>query len=122
MSIERKKYCVNGEWKESKTEKWLPVTDSSTGEPLGRRGADGNPTPWPTRAELLSSNAFAGTELVWLQSPLDVYICEVNGSAKLVDLAANLLRRTQSGFLYHYAFAMILGLIALLAVLMTYWR
>ena len=46
----------------------------------------------------------------------------VNGSAKLVDLAANLLRRTQSGFLYHYAFAMILGLIALLAVLMTYWR
>ena len=32
MSIERKKYCVNGAWTESKTEKWLPVTDSSTGE------------------------------------------------------------------------------------------
>ena len=32
MSIERKKYCVNGEWKESKTDKWMPVTDSSTGE------------------------------------------------------------------------------------------
>ncbi|MFO0963674.1 MAG: MltA domain-containing protein [Phycisphaerales bacterium] len=60
------------------------VTDSLTGEPLGRRGADGNVAPWPTRAELLSSNAFAGTELVWLQSPLDVYICEVNGSAKLI--------------------------------------
>ncbi|MDY3250968.1 MAG: CoA-acylating methylmalonate-semialdehyde dehydrogenase [Candidatus Choladocola sp.] len=30
--IERKKYCVNGEWRESKTEKWMPVTDSSTGE------------------------------------------------------------------------------------------
>ncbi len=29
---ERKKYCVGGEWKESKTEKWLPVTNSSTGE------------------------------------------------------------------------------------------
>lgn len=29
---ERKKYCVKGEWKESKTEKWMPVTDSSTGE------------------------------------------------------------------------------------------
>ncbi len=28
----RKKYCVNGEWKESKTDKWMPVTDSSTGE------------------------------------------------------------------------------------------
>jgi NADH-quinone oxidoreductase subunit L len=46
----------------------------------------------------------------------------VNGSARLVDLAANLLRRTQSGFLYHYAFAMILGLIALLAVLMRFWQ
>lgn len=27
----RMKYCVNGEWKESKTDKWMPVTDSSTG-------------------------------------------------------------------------------------------
>lgn len=32
MTIERKKYCVNGEWLESKTEKYMPVTDSSTGE------------------------------------------------------------------------------------------
>ena len=32
MSAERKKYCVNGEWKVSKTEKYMPVTDSSTGE------------------------------------------------------------------------------------------
>lgn len=32
MSIERKKYCVDGVWLESKTEKWMPVTDSSTGE------------------------------------------------------------------------------------------
>lgn len=30
----RKKYCVNGEWKDSKTSKWMPVTDSSTGEVL----------------------------------------------------------------------------------------
>lgn len=30
--MERKKYCAGGEWKESKTEKWMPVTDSSTGE------------------------------------------------------------------------------------------
>lgn len=28
----RKQYCVNGQWKDSKTEKWMPVTDSSTGE------------------------------------------------------------------------------------------
>ena len=25
-------YCVNGEWKESKSEKYMDVTDSSTGE------------------------------------------------------------------------------------------
>ncbi|NYF18809.1 NADH-quinone oxidoreductase subunit L [Xanthomonas sp. JAI131] len=46
----------------------------------------------------------------------------VNGTARVIDLAANLLRRTQSGFLYHYAFAMIIGLIALLGVLMHFWR
>ena len=28
----RKQYCINGEWLNSKTEKWMPVTDSSTGE------------------------------------------------------------------------------------------
>jgi malonate-semialdehyde dehydrogenase (acetylating)/methylmalonate-semialdehyde dehydrogenase len=30
--IIRKKYCVNGVWKESKTQSWMQVTDSSTGE------------------------------------------------------------------------------------------
>jgi malonate-semialdehyde dehydrogenase (acetylating) / methylmalonate-semialdehyde dehydrogenase len=32
MSIVRKKYCVYGEWRESKTDTYMPVTDSSTGE------------------------------------------------------------------------------------------
>lgn len=31
-AVERKKYCVNGQWLESKTDRWTPVTDSSTGE------------------------------------------------------------------------------------------
>lgn len=30
--VEKKGYCVNGEWKQSKTEKWMQVTNSSTGE------------------------------------------------------------------------------------------
>ena len=46
----------------------------------------------------------------------------VNGSARLVDLFAGLLRRTQSGYLYDYAFAMILGLIALLAAVLKFWH
>lgn len=69
--------------------------------------------------------AGGGVALGDLSNAIDKKVIDgaaVNGSAKLVDLAANLLRRTQSGFLYHYAFAMILGLIALLAVLMTYWQ
>ena len=44
----------------------------------------------------------------------------VNGSARFVDLFSSVLRRTQSGYLYHYAFAMILGLIALLALLIDW--
>jgi NADH-quinone oxidoreductase subunit L len=42
----------------------------------------------------------------------------VNGSARLVDRLAASMRRLQTGFLYHYAFAMILGLILLLG---GYW-
>jgi NADH-quinone oxidoreductase subunit L len=38
----------------------------------------------------------------------------VNGSAALVSRTAHVVRWLQSGYLYHYAFAMILGLIALL--------
>lgn len=40
----------------------------------------------------------------------------VNGSAKLVGLFSSVMRHIQSGYLYHYAFAMILGLVALLGV------
>jgi NADH-quinone oxidoreductase subunit L len=38
----------------------------------------------------------------------------VNGSADLVDRCSDLLRRIQSGYVYHYAFTMIIGLFALL--------
>ena len=45
----------------------------------------------------------------------------VNGSARLVGLVSGIVRRVQSGYLYHYAFAMIIGLIALLAVIYKLW-
>jgi len=38
----------------------------------------------------------------------------VNGTAKLVGLAAALVRHVQSGYVYHYAFTMIVGLFGLL--------
>lgn len=56
MTIERKKYCVNGEWRESKTAKWMAVTDSSTGEVIAE-------VPSCTQSEILdaidaAANAF----------------------------------------------------------------
>ena len=41
----------------------------------------------------------------------------VNGSAKLVGWTSSLLRHVQSGYVYHYAFTMIIGVFALL----TWW-
>jgi len=42
----------------------------------------------------------------------------VNGSARTVGWLAAVMRHVQSGYLYHYAFAMIIGLSALLAYLL----
>ncbi|MGO3126803.1 MAG: NADH-quinone oxidoreductase subunit L [Luteimonas sp.] len=46
----------------------------------------------------------------------------VNGPARVVGLVSGVVRRLQSGALYHYAFVMIVGLIVLLAILIKYWR
>jgi NADH-quinone oxidoreductase subunit L len=40
----------------------------------------------------------------------------VNGSAKLVGLFSRVLRHLQSGYIYHYAFSMIIGVFVLLTV------
>ena len=44
----------------------------------------------------------------------------VNGAAKTVGLCAAIVRHLQTGFTYHYAFAMIIGLFALITVFV--WR
>ena len=44
----------------------------------------------------------------------------VNGSARVVGWISSVARYAQSGYLYHYAFAMILGLAILLMWLV--WR
>ena len=46
----------------------------------------------------------------------------VNGTARTVGRLAAALRGGQSGFLYHYAFAMIVGLLLLLTVFVGSWR
>ena len=47
------------------------------------------------------------------QTVIDGFV--VNGSAKLVDWFSKLVRHFQSGYLYHYAFAMIIGVVGLIA-------
>ena len=69
--------------------------------------------------------AGGGVALGKVSRSIDTHVIDgaaVNGSARIVDLVAGVVRRMQSGYLYHYAFAMILGLIALLAVLIRFWR
>jgi NADH-quinone oxidoreductase subunit L len=43
----------------------------------------------------------------------------VNGSAKLVGWVSGVVRHVQSGLLFHYAFAMIIGLMVLIGVFVT---
>ena len=46
----------------------------------------------------------------------------VAGLVLLRVVVSGVLRATQSGYLYHYAFAMILGLIGLLGALIWLWN
>ncbi len=46
----------------------------------------------------------------------------VNGTARTIGRMAAMLRGAQSGYLYHYAFAMIVGLLLLLTVFVGSWR
>lgn len=41
----------------------------------------------------------------------------VNGSARVVDQSSKIIRHLQSGYLYHYAFTMIIGLLLLVAMI-----
>ncbi len=53
------------------------------GEILGRRGADGQLSTYPPRAEIQSSGMLKGNEVVWLKDPFEAYIAHVQGSAKV---------------------------------------
>ena len=46
----------------------------------------------------------------------------VNGTARTVGRIATVIRGFQSGYLYHYAFVMIIGLLVLLTVFVGTWR
>ena len=53
------------------------------GEILGRKMTDGTVTQYPSRQEITQSNMLAGSEMVWLADPFEVYVAHVQGSAKI---------------------------------------
>jgi len=53
------------------------------GSILGRRIGDGKIVPYPDRAEIERTAVLAGTEMMWLSDPFEVYIVHVQGSAKI---------------------------------------
>ena len=53
------------------------------GDILGRKMPDGSFTPYPDRKALEQSGQLKGSELVWLSDPFEVYIAQVQGSAKI---------------------------------------
>ena len=55
-----------------------------------------------------------GTVLWQVGDVLVIDMLFVNGSAWVVRRSGKLLRRLQSGYLFHYAFAMVIGLLLLL--------
>lgn len=59
------------------------VTDTKSGEPLGRKDASGNFVPYWTRAEIEREGLLDGGELIWLEDRLSAYLIHVNGSARL---------------------------------------
>ncbi|HEV7390524.1 MAG TPA: NADH-quinone oxidoreductase subunit L [Burkholderiales bacterium] len=46
----------------------------------------------------------------------------VNGSARLIGWSASVIRYFQSGYIYHYAFTMIIGILVLLTLVFVDWR
>jgi membrane-bound lytic murein transglycosylase A len=59
------------------------LVKGTNGEILGRKGADGKITQYPSRAEIEKSGMLKGTELYWLSDPFEVYVAHVQGSARL---------------------------------------
>lgn len=60
------------------------AADPITGEVYGREISPGKYETYPTRRELISSGALKGLELVYFKTPLEAYIIQVQGSAKVI--------------------------------------
>lgn len=55
-----------------------------TGQILGEKLPNGSYAPYPTRRAIVQGHLLAGRELVWFSNPLDAYVAEIQGSAKII--------------------------------------
>ncbi len=60
------------------------VSNPITGQILGEKMPDGSYQPYPTRRQILQQHLLSGDELVWFANPLDAYVAEIQGSAKVI--------------------------------------
>ncbi len=60
------------------------VSNPITGQVLGQLLPGGGYKRFPTRRQLIQGNLLAGHELVWFANPLDAYVAEIQGSAKVI--------------------------------------
>lgn len=66
------------------------LVKNAAGVTLGRRSG-GGVTPYPSRAEIESSEMFKGREIMWLADPFEVYIVHVQGSARILQPDGSLI-------------------------------
>jgi len=59
------------------------LVKNTNGDVLGRRLANGQMGPYPSRAVIEDAMILKGKELIWLSDPFEVYIAHVQGSAKI---------------------------------------
>ncbi len=60
------------------------VANPVTGQILGQRLPNGTIRPYPTRRQIVEGHLLQGRELVWFSNPLDAYVAEIQGSAKVI--------------------------------------
>ncbi len=60
------------------------VSNPITGQTLGQKLPNGTIRPYPSRAKILKQHLLRGRELVWFSNPLDAYVAEIQGSAKVI--------------------------------------
>ena len=60
------------------------ISNPITGQVMGAKLPGGGFQPFPTRRQLIQGHLLSGHELVWFANPLDAYVAEIQGSAKVI--------------------------------------